>query len=139
MKKRNWIGSNLKKIRLLNGLSQEQLIAQLNLLGLDLDRTSLSRIENQNNQFTKVVLFAKVPFNITTKEDRIRTCYMQACLAYVNFSAISNADIREIFGLSDKDKVKISRVIKDTIEKGLIKPLDPNTAPRYMKYIPYWA
>ena len=97
------------------------------------------RIENQNNQFTKVVLFAKVPFNITTKEDRIRTCYMQACLAYVNFSAISNADIREIFGLSDKDKVKISRVIKDTIEKGLIKPLDPNTAPRYMKYIPHWA
>ena len=50
MKKRNWIGSNLKKIRLLNGLSQEQLIAQLNLLGLDLDRTSLSRIENQNRE-----------------------------------------------------------------------------------------
>lgn len=76
---------------------------------------------------------------ITTKEDRIRACYMQACLAYVNFSAISNADIRAIFGLSDKDKVKISRVIKDTIEKSLIKPLDPNTAPRYMKYIPHWA
>ena len=50
MKKRNWIGSNLKKIRILNGLSQEQLIAQLNLLGLDLDRTSLSRIENQNRE-----------------------------------------------------------------------------------------
>ena len=29
------------------------------------------KIENQNNQFTKVVLFAKVPFDLTSKEDRI--------------------------------------------------------------------
>lgn len=50
MKKRNLIGTNLKKIRVLNKLSQEQLIAQLNLLGLDLDRTSLSRIENHNRE-----------------------------------------------------------------------------------------
>lgn len=61
MKKRNWIGSNLKKIRLLNELSQEQLIAQLNLLGLDLDRTSLSRIENQNREVYdyELVYFSK--------------------------------------------------------------------------------
>lgn len=50
MKKRNLIGTNLKKIRVLNKLSQDQLIAQLNLLGLDLDRTSLSRIENHNRE-----------------------------------------------------------------------------------------
>ncbi len=97
------------------------------------------RVENQNNQFTKAVIFAKVPFEITAKEDRIRTCYMQACLAYVKFGTISNADIRSVFGLEDKDKVKVSRIIKDTLEAGLIKPLDPNTAPRYMKYVPYWA
>ena len=61
MKKRNWIGSNLKKIRILNGLSKEQLIAQLNLLGLDLDRTSLSRIENQNREVYdyELVYFSK--------------------------------------------------------------------------------
>ena len=74
----------------------------------------------------------------TTKEDRIRTCYMQACFAYVNFQAINNGDMRKVFGLLEKDKVKVSRVIKDTIDAGLIKPLD-NTAPRHMKYIPYWA
>lgn len=38
------------------------------------------RIENQDDQFTKVVLFSKMPFDITTKEDRIRTCYMLSCL-----------------------------------------------------------
>ena len=61
MKKRNLVGANLKKIRLNNGLSQEQLIAKLNLLGLDLDRTSLSRIENQNREVYdyELVYFSK--------------------------------------------------------------------------------
>ncbi len=40
---------------------------------------------------------------------------------------------------SDKDKYKASRIIKDTLEAKLIKPVDENTAPRYMKYIPFWA
>lgn len=97
------------------------------------------RIENQNNQFTKAVLFAKIPFDMTTKEDRIRTCYMQACLAYVNFEAINNTDIRKVFGLSVKESYKASRIIKDTIDAKFLRPLDNTTAPRYMKYIPYWA
>jgi len=33
----------------------------------------------------------------------------------------------------------LSRLIREAINKGLIKVLDPNTAPRYMKYIPIWA
>lgn len=97
------------------------------------------RIENQNNQFTKAVLFAKIPFEMTTKEDRVRTCYMQACLAYVNYEGISNADIRNVFGLSDKEMSKASRIITSTIDDGLIKVMNPDTAPRYKKYIPYWA
>ena len=97
------------------------------------------RIENQNNQFTKAVLFSKVPFDITTKADRVRTCYMQACLAYVNFGTIDNGTMRDLFGLDAAENYKASRIIKDTITAGLIKPLDENTAPRYMKYIPHWA
>lgn len=97
------------------------------------------RVENQNNQFTKAVLFAKVPFEMTTKEDRVRTCYMQACLAYVNFEGITNMRIRKIFGLSDKEMSKATRIINNTIESELIKCLNPETAPRYRKYIPYWA
>lgn len=97
------------------------------------------RIENQNNQFTKVVMFASIPFELTSKEDRIRTCYMHACLAYVRFGAIGNADVRELFGFDKTEKTKASRIIKDTVEAGLIKPVDESTAPRYMKYIPHWA
>ena len=97
------------------------------------------RIENQSNQFTKAILFAKIPFDMITREDEIRTCYMQACLAYVNFGAINNASIRAIFGLNSAESYKASRIIKDSLEAQKIKALDANTAPRYMKYIPYWA
>ena len=97
------------------------------------------RIENMENQFTKVILFAKLPFDITSKEDKIPTCYMQACFAYVNYHAIDNSDIRKLFALEEKDKVKASRVLKDTVDAKLIKPVDKDTAPRHMKYIPIWA
>ena len=97
------------------------------------------KVINQDGQFTKAVLFAKIPFELTSKEDRIRTCYMQACLAYVEFETISNSDVREIFGIDSQDSYKSSRIIKDTIDAGLIKAIDPDTAPRYMKYIPFWA
>lgn len=50
-----------------------------------------------------------------------------------------NIDIRNLFGLSTKESYKASRIIKDTIEAQLLWPLDGATAPRYMKYIPYWA
>ena len=97
------------------------------------------RVVNQNNLFTRAVLIAKVPFDLMAKEDKLRTCYMKACLAYVTHQAISNADVRDLFGLSDSEMAKASRIIKETVGKGLIKPFDPDAAPRYMKYVPFWA
>lgn len=78
---------------------------------------------------------------LTTEEECVllaRTCYMQACLAYVNFSAIANADIRKTFGLGNK-KAQGTRILKDTMAAELIKPVDPDAAPRSMRYVPYWA
>ena len=97
------------------------------------------KIENQSDKFTKVTLYSKVPFNLINKEDRIRTCYMQTCFLYVKGDAIDNNAVRKLFDLSDKYKYKASRIIKDSLESGLIKPVDAQTAPRYMKYIPFWA
>ena len=98
------------------------------------------KIENQDNMFTRATLFSYIPFDQITREDKIRTCYMQACLAYIKFRGLSNSDVRSIFGLSIKEKAKATRIIKITIDAGLIKVLDPSsTAPRYIRYIPYWA
>ena len=52
---------------------------------------------------------------------------------------ISNSDIRKIFGLGEKEKAKASRLLTSAVDGGYIKVMDPDTAPRYKKYIPYWA
>lgn len=44
-----------------------------------------------------------------------------------------------ISALTEKESYKTSRIIKDALDEGLIKPVDPDTAPRYMRYIPFWA
>lgn len=36
-------------------------------------------------------------------------------------------------------KTEISRLIKEALSEGLIKPFDAETSQRYMKYIPGWA
>ena len=95
-------------------------------------------VQSQGDRFTKVALFSHIPFELTTKEDRIRTCYTQACLAYVSFEVIENADIRRTFGLGEK-KAQAMRIIKDTMTAGLIKRVDPAASPRNMRYVPYWA
>ena len=97
------------------------------------------KIENQFNQFTKVTLYSKIPFDMLTKEDRVRTCYMQACLLNVMGDCLTNAKVRSVFGLSEAEKTKASRIIRDTLAAKMIKPIDPDTAPRYMRYQPFWA
>lgn len=46
MEKRNIIGRNLKFWRKQKGFSQEQFAAKLHLLGLNIDRSAISRIES---------------------------------------------------------------------------------------------
>lgn len=52
---------------------------------------------------------------------------------------MTNSSLRERFGLKKSSSGTISRLIKEAIAKGLVKAVDPDTAPRYMKYIPIWA
>ncbi len=41
--------------------------------------------------------------------------------------------------LGEKEKAKASRLLTSAVDGGYIKVMDPDTAPRYKKYIPYWA
>ena len=47
--------------------------------------------------------------------------------------------LRERFGVEEKNKAIISRIIKDTIDASFIKLSDENAAPKLRRYIPYWA
>lgn len=62
MQKRNVIGENLKLWRKKRGLSQEQFASKLHLLGLNLDRSAISRIESFNREVYdyEIIYFCKV-------------------------------------------------------------------------------
>ncbi len=45
---------------------------------------------------------------------------------------MTNTSLWEHFGLADKQKSVVSRLIKDVLDTKLIKPLDPGMAPKYM-------
>lgn len=88
---------------------------------------------------TKVTLFTEIPFSNLSFEDKIWACYLHACIKQVQGEQLTNSSLRDRFGLSQPSSANISRLIKETVKLELIKPVDPTTAPRYMKYIPYWA
>ncbi len=88
---------------------------------------------------TRVTLYSMMKYADIPLDDRIWACYLHACIQFMQGEQMSNASLRERFGLGSSGAASISRLIKDTIRENLIKPADPNTAPRYMRYIPIWA
>ena len=88
---------------------------------------------------TRVTLFSEIPFSNIPPEDKLWACYLHACIKHIQGEQLTNSSLRERFGLKDSAAGTISRLIKEAMNRELIKPLDPATAPRYMRYIPSWA
>ena len=88
---------------------------------------------------TKVVLFSSIPFADLSLEDRLWACYLHACIKYMQGDYLTNSSLRKRFGEDKTSSGTISRTIKEAVLKGLIRAYDPDTAPRYMKYMPIWG
>ncbi|MGB3311519.1 MAG: ATP-binding protein [Nodosilinea sp.] len=88
---------------------------------------------------TRAILFAPQSFSKMDKSDRIRACYFHAVLRYVSRDYMTNASLRERFGLPAQSRPTATKLIKESIETGAIKPYDNSAAPKLMKYIPFWA
>lgn len=88
---------------------------------------------------TRSVLFSHKPLNEMEKEDKIRACYLHACLKYVNRDYMTNASLRERFGIEAKNSAIASRIIRDTADDDLIRLHDPNASRKYSKYVPFWS
>lgn len=91
------------------------------------------------DEFTRVTLYSHTPYPELTRDERLWACYLHACLKQVSNEQMNNTSLRERFGLPDSKASTISRLIREALDNNLIKPFDPETAPRYMKYIPVWA
>lgn len=88
---------------------------------------------------TRVVLFAHKSLNKMDKDDRTRACYLHACLKYVTRNPMTNASLRERFGIDPKNSAIASRIIKETLEAGLIHPYEAEASRKHMKYVPFWG
>ena len=72
-------------------------------------------------------------------EDKARACYLHCCLKYVNREPMNNTSLRERFNIDSGNSATASRVIKQTLEAGLIRLYDPKANRKSWKYVPYWA
>lgn len=88
---------------------------------------------------TKVSLFSQLDFTNIPVEDKLWSTYLHACIKFTVGESLTNTSLRERFGVPETSSGSVSRLIKEAINKKLIRPVDPNTVPRYMKYIPVWA
>lgn len=88
---------------------------------------------------TRAVLFAHMAYKDMDSKDRLRACYLHACLRYVQRDPMTNASLRDRFGISQENSSMVTRVIKEAVAAGLVKPFDPDQGRRHAKYLPFWA
>jgi ATP-dependent DNA helicase RecG len=89
---------------------------------------------------TKVILFAHKKLSAMDRNDRIRACYQHACLCKVSNIAMTNTTLRKRFNIEKTNYPIASKVIAETLEVKLIKPLDPeSTSKKLACYVPFWA
>ncbi len=89
--------------------------------------------------FTRVVLFSPRPWTEMDKEDKIRACYQHACLCYVTRRSMTNATLRERFGISEQNAALVSRVLSEALASGRIALADATVGTKSRRYVPYWA
>ena len=85
------------------------------------------------------VLFSHREFKEMDKVDRIRACYQHACLRYVQRDFMTNTTLRQRFGIEEKNRAMVSRIISDTISASLIVCYDDSVGTRAKKYQPVWV
>ena len=88
---------------------------------------------------TRVTLLGARPLSTMDPEDRTNAIYLHACLCYVNQQPMTNASVRERFGIETRNASQVSRFIKESIDEGLVVVYDPDAGTKARRYVPFWA
>ncbi|MFW5484763.1 MAG: hypothetical protein ACOCJN_01235 [Spirochaetaceae bacterium JB067] len=73
------------------------------------------------------------------KKEKSEAAYLHSCLKFVNNESMTNSFLRERFGIKEKNRAMVSRVISDAVTRKLVKPVKEGQSRKYSKYLPYWA
>lgn len=84
--------------------------------------------------FTKITMFAHKSLRDMTIDDKVRACYQHCVLMFLEKARMTNSSLRERLGIGERNYPAASAIIKDTIEKKLIKESE-----KPKEYIPIWA
>ena len=57
----------------------------------------------------------------------------------VSDQEMTNASVRERFGIDKRNAATASRYIREAVTAGMIGPEDPNVGTRSLHYVPFWA
>lgn len=87
----------------------------------------------------RVVLFGHRVLKDMEKADRVRACYLHACLRYVTRQPMTNTSLRERFGIDEKNAALASRLLGEAVEAGMILVRDSEAGTRNRTYLPFWA
>ncbi|MGB0431880.1 MAG: ATP-binding protein [Bacteroidia bacterium] len=86
------------------------------------------------DNYTRVVLYSPKSLRQLSKPDKVRAVYQHCCLKYVSGEYMTNQSLRERFDIEKKNYSIVSRLIKETIDAGLIDEYDNSRM-----YVPFWG
>ena len=89
--------------------------------------------------FTRATLFARKNLSDMDWQERIRACYMHACLRYVENRPVNNSSVRKRFDLPQRSAARASGILKRTVEAGFIVIRNPEAGTRSRTYLPFWT
>ncbi len=128
-----------------------QLAKQLNLTGtthytgwlnvidtLDQAKLPAPSIESIGTT-TRATLYLPLPYREQSPEARRRACYWHACAQYQHGASATNASIRERFDLPATSAAQVSRLLRDCVTAGILRPARARSSKRNTSYLPYWA
>jgi ATP-dependent DNA helicase RecG len=97
------------------------------------------KFQETENSF-KVIMYSPKTYAEMSVQERIEACYQHSVIQYFGNDGMTNASLRQRFGMHDKQASQISRLIRDAIDAGRIRSKDPdNESRKFTIYWPYWA
>lgn len=88
---------------------------------------------------TRITVYLPLPYREQSPEARRRACYWHACAQYQHGASATNASIRERFDLPATSAAQVSRLLRDCVAAGILRPARAQSSKRNTSYFPYWA